>query len=154
MRINTKVRYAVRMMVEMAKYGDGAPVALHDIAGRSSLSKMYLSQLAAPLKNAGLIKSYWGNRGGYVLNRPASQISLLEIIEAVDGPIALLDCVADPEMCKRSRSCEAIGVWRAINETIVTNLRSYSLADLIRRPKPPTHKEEAEHRLSKGGRDG
>ena len=152
MRINTKIRYAVRMMVEMAKYGYGSPVAMHDVAGRSSLPKMYLSQLAAPLKSAGLIKSYWGNRGGYVLNRPASQISLLEIIEAVDGPIALLDCVADSKMCKRSRSCEAIDVWRAINDTIVTTLRRYSLADLIRKRKPLAGKEEAGHRLSRGGR--
>ena len=131
MRINTRVRYAVRMMAEMAKAEGGAPVALHDVATRSKLPKMYLSQLAAPLKNAGLIKSYWGNRGGYLLNRRASEISLLEIIEAVDGPVALLDCVANPAGCERSSSCETIGVWQAVNESIVATLRRYSLADLI-----------------------
>jgi Rrf2 family protein len=131
MRINTRVRYAVRMMADMAKHGHGEPVALRDIAARQNLPKLYLSQLAAPLKSAGLIKSFWGNRGGYLLNRPPSEISLLEIIEAVEGPIALLDCVVDPGRCERSGFCEAIGVWRTINQTMTTTLGHYSLADLI-----------------------
>jgi Rrf2 family protein len=138
MRINTRVRYAVRMMADMAKHGHGEPVALRDIAARQSLPKMYLSQLMAPLKSAGLIKSFWGNRGGYVLNRPASEISLLEIIQAVEGPIALLDCVIDPTQCERSGYCEAIGVWRTINQTMVATLEHYSLADLIRKIQPGT----------------
>lgn len=131
MRINTRVRYAVRMMAEIAKAEGSAPVALHDVATRSKLPKMYLSQLTAPLKSAGLIKSYWGNRGGYVLSRRASDISLLEIIEAMEGPVALMDCVTNPAGCERSSSCAAIGVWQAVNESIVTTLRRYSLADLI-----------------------
>jgi len=131
MRINTRVRYAVRMMADMATHGHGEPIALHDVAARQKLPKMYLSQLTAPLKSAGLIKSFWGNRGGYALNRPAANITLLEIIEAVEGPIALLDCVVDPKQCERSGFCEAIGVWRTINQTMITTLGHYSLADLI-----------------------
>lgn len=138
MRINTRVRYAIRMMGDMAKRAPGEPVALRDIAVRQKLPKMYLAQLAAPLKSAGLIKSFWGNHGGYALNRPAREISLLDIIEAVEGPIALLDCVVDPGQCERSDFCECIGVWRAINETIVATLEHYSLADLIRNTRPVT----------------
>ena len=119
------------MMADMATHGHGEPIALHDVAARQNLPKMYLSQLTAPLKSAGLIKSFWGNRGGYALNRPATKITLLEIIEAVDGPIALLDCVVDPKQCERSGFCDAIGVWRTINETMVATLGHYSLADLI-----------------------
>jgi Rrf2 family transcriptional regulator, cysteine metabolism repressor len=136
MRINTRVRYAIRMMADMAKHGHGEPVALRDVAARQNLPKMYLSQLTAPLKSAALIKSFWGNRGGYTLNRPATEISLLEIIEAVEGPIALLDCVQDPRRCERSDFCEAIGVWRTINETLVATLEHYSLADLVRKSRP------------------
>ncbi len=136
MRINTRVRYAVRMMADMAKHGHGEPVALRDVAVRQKLPKMYLSQLAAPLKSAGLLKSIWGNRGGYMLNRPATKISLLEIIEAVEGPIALLDCVVDPKQCERSDFCEAINVWRTINQTMVATLEHYSLADLISKTRP------------------
>jgi Rrf2 family protein len=136
MRINTRVRYAIRMMADMAKHGHGDPVALHDIAARQNLPKMYLSQLTAPLKRAKLINSIWGNRGGYVLNRPASEISLLDIIEAVEGPVALLDCVLDSGACERSDFCECIGVWRTINETIVATLEHYSLADLVSKIRP------------------
>jgi Rrf2 family protein len=126
------------MMADMAKHGHGDPVRLRDIAARQNLPKMYLSQLTAPLKRAALIKSIWGNRGGYVLNRPASEISLLDIIEAVEGPVALLDCVLDPEVCERSDFCECIGVWRTINETIVATLEHYSLADLVSKIRPVT----------------
>jgi Rrf2 family protein len=138
MRINTRVRYAIRMMADMAKHGHGEPVALRDVAARQNLPKMYLSQLMAPLKRAGLIKSFWGNRGGYVLNRPASEITLLDIIEAVEGPIALLDCVLDAGQCDRSDYCECIGVWQTINESIVATLQHYSLADLVSRTRPVT----------------
>lgn len=138
MRINTRVRYAIRMMADMAKHGHGEPIRLREIAARQNLPKMYLSQLTAPLKNAALIKSFWGNRGGYVLNRPASEISLLDIVEAVEGPIGLLDCVLDPEVCERSDYCECIGVWRTINETIVATLKHYSLADLVSKIRPVT----------------
>ncbi len=138
MRINTRVRYAIRMMADMARHEHGQPVALRDIAARQNLPKMYLSQLTAPLKSAGLIRSFWGNRGGFVLNRPASEISLLDIMEAVEGPVALLDCVLDPGQCERSDFCECIGLWRTINETIVQTLENYSLADLIRKTRPVT----------------
>ena len=143
MRINTRVRYAIRMMADMAKHGHGEPVRLRDIAARQNLPKMYLSQLTAPLKSAALIKSFWGNRGGYALNRPPSQISLLDIIEAVEGPIALLDCVQDPGLCERSHFCESIGVWRTINETIVATLQHYSLADLVSKVRPVTRTGDA-----------
>jgi Rrf2 family cysteine metabolism transcriptional repressor len=138
MRINTRVRYAIRMMADIAKHSHGEPVRLRDVAARQNLPKMYLSQLTAPLKRAQLVKSIWGNRGGYELNRPASEITLLDIIEAVEGPIALLDCVLDPGQCERSDFCECIGVWRTINETIVATLEHYSLADLITKIRPVT----------------
>ena len=136
MHINTRVRYAIRMMADIAKYGHGDPVRLRDVATRQNLPKMYLSQLTAPLKRAQLIKSIWGNCGGYELNRPASEISLLDIMEAVEGPVALLDCVVDAGQCERSDFCECIGVWRTINETIVATLEHYSLADLIGKIRP------------------
>lgn len=136
MRINTRVRYAIRMMADMAKHGHGEPVRLRDIAARQNLPKMYLSQLTAPLKRAQLIKSIWGNCGGYELNRPATEISLLDIIEAVEGPVALLDCILDSGVCERSDFCECVGVWRTINETIIATLERYSLADLVSKIRP------------------
>jgi len=136
MRINTKVRYAIRMMADIAQQGQGEPVPLKDVADRQGLSKLYLSQLAAPLRNASLLRSVWGNKGGYVLGRPVGEINLLDIIEAVDGPVGVIDCVLDPETCDRIDYCECIGVWRDINDAIVRILERYTLDDLIRRGAP------------------
>ncbi len=133
MKINTRVRYAVRMMADIARHEGEGPVPLKDVAERQGLSKLYLSQLATPLRNASLLKSVWGNKGGYMLTRPANKIPILEIIEAVDGPVSIIDCVLDPSVCERSKFCESIGVWRDINQAIVETLRRYTLDDLVRR---------------------
>lgn len=131
MRINTRVRYAIRMMADIAAHSVEGPVPLRDVARRQELSKLYLSQLATPLRNASLLKSVWGNKGGYVLGRDAAQVSLREIIEAVDGPVAIIDCVLAPESCERSPHCVSIGVWSSINDAITGILERYSLDDLV-----------------------
>ena len=132
MKINTRVRYAVRMMADIASHASRGPVPLREVAERQGISRLYLSQLAAPLRNAGLLRSVWGNKGGYLTTRPPKEITLLEIIEAVDGPVSVLDCVIDPALCKRSESCPALGVWRDINSAIVRILEQYALEDLAR----------------------
>jgi Rrf2 family protein len=120
------------MMADIARHGHGEPVALKDVAQRQELSKLYLSQLTASLKNAALLKSVWGNKGGYVLSRPASEIRLLDVFEAVDGPVAILDCVADARYCDRASFCEARNLWANINQAIVGILGKYTLADLAK----------------------
>ncbi len=136
MKINTRVRYAIRMMADIATNGGGAPVPLKDVADRQGLSKLYLSQLATPLRNASLLRSVWGNKGGYVLGRPAEAINLLDIIEAVDGPVGIIDCVIAPDSCDRIAYCESVGIWRDINEAITRILKDFTLGDLIQRGEP------------------
>lgn len=130
MKLNTRVRYAIRMMADIAKTGAEGPVPLKDVADRQGLSKLYLSQLATPLRNAGLLKSIWGNKGGYILGRPAGQINLLEIMEAVDGPLSIIECVAAPGSCERAAFCETIDVWRDINTAVTRVLEQYTLQHL------------------------
>jgi Rrf2 family protein len=130
MKLNTRVRYAIRMMADIAKTAAAGPVPLKDVADRQGLSKLYLSQLATPLRNAGLLKSVWGNKGGYILGRPADQINLLEIMEAVDGRVSLIECVAEPGGCERAAFCETIDVWRDINTAVTRVLERYTLRDL------------------------
>jgi len=139
-KINSKVCYSVRMMTDIASQRDGGPVPLKDVAERQGLSRPYLAQLAAPLRNASLLRSVWGNRGGYVLGRPAREITLLEIIEAVDGPIRIVDCLGDADFCDHVESCEWIGVWQDINDSITRTLEHYTLEDAARLgvPKAPT----------------
>ncbi len=136
MKLNTRVRYAVRLMADIARHGSDQPVPLRDVAERQGLSKLYLSQLATALRNASLLRSVWGNRGGYVLARPASEIKLREIIEAADGPVNIIECVVDDRACARAQVCEAIHVWRDINEAIVEVLDRYTLGDLIGSAEP------------------
>lgn len=136
MKLNTRVRYAVRMMADIARYGGNGPVPLSEVAERQGISRLYLSQLATVLRHSVLLKSVWGNKGGYVLARPADAVTLLEIMEAVDGPVSVIDCVASPGACERAGYCECIGVWRDINDAITRTLDKYSLADLIARGEP------------------
>lgn len=133
MKVSTKVRYALRLMADIARSGtEGQAVPLKDIARRQHLSRLYLSQLTAPLKNASLLKSVWGNKGGFLLARPAGEITVLDIVEAVDGPVCLLDCVLDPADCMRSATCTCLDVWREVNESIVRALARRTLADLMK----------------------
>ena len=132
MKISTRVRYAVRLMADIARYGhEGEPVPLKDIARRQRLSRLYLAQLVIPLRNAALVRSVWGNKGGFLLVRPADRIKLLDIVEAVDGPICILDCLSGKDYCSRSDSCECVGLWREVNAGIVKVLSSRTLEDLI-----------------------
>jgi len=130
-KINTRVRYAVRMMADIAAHSAKGPVPLREVSERQGISRLYLSQLAAPLRNSGLLRSVWGNKGGYLPTRPPSEITLLEIIEAVDGPVAVLDCVVDAGFCDRAPECAPLSVWRDINAAIIRILEQYTLEDLV-----------------------
>ena len=136
MKINTRVRYAIRMMADIAQNGTDDPVPLKDVADRQGLSKLYLSQLATPLRNGSLLRSVWGNKGGYSLARPATEICLLDIIEAVDGPVGVIDCVLEPESCDRTEECRSRKVWTDINTAMTEILAKYTLQDLIRSGEP------------------
>lgn len=130
MKINTRARYAIRMMADILKNSNGNTVPLKDVANRQNLSKRYLSQLAIPLKNAKLLKSVWGMNGGYLLAMEPEDIRILDIIEAVDGPINIIDCITDENTCDRAPFCECNVLWQDINDTITNRLAHYTLADL------------------------
>jgi Rrf2 family protein len=130
MKINTRARYAIRMMADIMKSSNGNTVPLKDVANRQNLSKRYLSQLAIPLKNAKLLKSVWGMNGGYMLALAPEEISILDIVEAVDGPVNIIDCITSENPCDRAPFCECNALWQDINDTITSRLAEYTLADL------------------------
>lgn len=132
MRISTRGRYALRMMLDIARHSsNGSPVSLSTVSDRTGISHGYLEQLAPALRAARLVKSVAGRHGGYRLAKKASEISIRQVIEASIGPVCVVDCVEEPDSCLRSEFCECRVVYTLINDRISQVLDEYSLADLL-----------------------
>lgn len=124
MKISTKGRYGLTIMMELAaKYGEG-PISLKSIAEKNGLSEHYLEQLVAPLRNAGLVKSVRGAYGGYVLSREPDRITAGDVIRILEGPISPVDFTEEDDPAKRD-------LWLRIRDSIAQVLDSTTLADLI-----------------------
>ena len=131
MRISTRARYGLRLMVDLAvKHGKG-PILLKDVSRSQEISEKYLSQIIIPLKTAGLVKSFRGAHGGYMLQRDPGMINLLEVISALEGDLSLVECVATPATCKRTDICVTQGVWGQVSRAIAGTLAGITLADLV-----------------------
>jgi len=131
MKISTRLRYGTRLMLELAmNYGDN-PMYLKEIAKSQNVSQKYLSQIIIPLKNAGLVNSFRGARGGYVLSRDPEQISMREIVQVLEGDFSFLQCIKKPSSCERVSACATRGIWYKIGRTIYNMLDCMSLAELV-----------------------
>ncbi|MGM0365499.1 MAG: RrF2 family transcriptional regulator [Actinomycetota bacterium] len=133
MKISTRGRYSTRMMLELAQRYNEGPIFLKDISSAQEISLKYLSQLIIPLKIAGLVKSTRGAHGGYMLARAPEKINLREIVEAVEGPINLVDCISDPGFCQRIEDCVTRDVWEEVSKEIYDKLSGISLKDMVNR---------------------
>ncbi|HDL19361.1 MAG TPA: Rrf2 family transcriptional regulator [Bacteroidetes bacterium] len=143
MKFSTRARYGLRMMVELARGLEKERVVrLGQIAAITNISQNYLLQLTIPLKKRGVIRGISGKNGGYQLARPAGQIKLSEIIEAVDGFISLTGCVRSPDICLNSSFCEARIIWVILSENMFDVLEKFSLRDLIEKQQLAKIREE------------
>ena len=141
MQISTKGRYGLRAVLELAAQSGDKPTSTKEISQKQNITIPYLEQLFFKLKHKGLVKSVRGAQGGYFLARPASRISVGEIVECLDGPIELADCKADPDgnsTCIGQENCLAIGFWNNLKETINNMLYNTSLQDLLDKTKNKT----------------
>lgn len=118
-------------MLEVARRAGDDPVSLAVVSRHTNLSRAYLEQLALALRNARLVKGVCGKGGGYRLSRDPSDITVREILEAVMGPIAIVECVEDPASCMLAEFCECRPVYGLINQRITDALSSFTLADLL-----------------------
>ena len=135
MKLSTRGRYGVRLMLELAlHYGEG-PVLLRDIAERQGISEKYLWQLINPLKITGLINSRRGVHGGYVLGKAPEAISLKAILRILEGSLCLVDCVDDPALCDRSPSCISRDIWGEASKSMQQTLEDTTLAAMVERQK-------------------
>lgn len=133
MRLTTKGRYAVMAMIDLAKHGEGRPVALADIAERQGISLSYLEQLFQKLRQAQLIKSVRGPGGGYLLAREATTMPVSDIIAAVDEPLRATRCApGSPRGCTGANErCLAHELWDELSEHIHMFLSSVTLYDVV-----------------------
>ena len=137
-KVSTRGDYASRALLSLALHGaETVPTSVRDIAERTGLPQPYLEQILLALKGAGLVRSKRGVGGGYVLARTPEEISLAQIVSAVDGPIAAGD-FGEPHAngaCDHEGQCILLAVWADVGETIRTHLQSYSLADMVDRAR-------------------
>jgi Rrf2 family iron-sulfur cluster assembly transcriptional regulator len=137
MRVSTRGDYASRALLSLALHGAETPTSVRDIALRTALPQPYLEQILLALKGAGLVRSKRGVGGGYVLARPPEEISLAQIVSAVDGPIAAGD-FGEPHAngaCDHEGQCVLLAVWADVGETIRLHLQSFTLADMVNRAR-------------------
>jgi Rrf2 family protein len=131
MKISTRGRYALRMMLDIARHGAReTPVSLASVSERTGISHGYLEQVALALRGARLVRGVAGRYGGYKLFVPAEMITIRQIIEATIGPVCVVDCVDEPEACPRADYCECRVVYALINQRIGEVLEEFTLADL------------------------
>lgn len=131
MELNTKARYAVMAMADIAKYGTPSAVPLSAVAERQGLSLAYLEQIFLRLRRSGLVASARGRSGGYVLARPASDIHIDEIMKAMEEETRLTRCLDAEQGCVGDRRCLTHGLWHALGAHITTFLSKVSLQEVI-----------------------
>jgi Rrf2 family protein len=132
-RVSTRGDYASRALLSLALRVDSEPTSVRDIAERTGLPQPYLEQILLALKGAGLVRSKRGVGGGYVLARPADEITLGQIVSAVDGPIVVGD-FGQPHAngaCEHEGQCILLEVWAEVGEHMRSHLDSFTLSDMV-----------------------
>src|SRR5438477_4552914 len=146
MMFSTKAEYGIRVMVELARQPGEEPMPLAEIAERGGLPLAYLEHLVARLRKADLVSSRRGSRGGYMLARPAENITMAEVVEALEGSIAPIECISETSdgsiVCVREADrkhvCPTKLLWTRVRMSIIGTLRETTLADLLAAPLLPT----------------
>lgn len=143
MKLSTKGRYGTRALLELAAhYGEG-PILLRDIAQRQQISARYLEHLITPLKAGGIVRSARGAGGGVSLAKPPEEIRLSEVMQLLEGPTALVECVNNPEVCNRSDYCVTRDIWNELKDVMNGVLESTTLQDLVERRRKKEQPESA-----------
>ena len=132
MKISTKGKYGLRAMIDLAQYSEQEAVSISSIAQRQKISESYLEQLVAKLKKAGLVISIRGAAGGYRLARPASDISVGDVLRALEGDVRAVICTAQTEEgCEGEELCVTKYVWQRINESIEKTVDEMMIVQLV-----------------------
>ena len=132
MKISTKGRYALRLMLDLAQHKDEGFIALKDIAERQDISKKYLEQIVPLLNKADILRTNRGYQGGYMLAKPPDKYTVGDILRVTEGSIAPVSCLdSEVNNCPRCNDCMTLGVWKGLNEVIVNYLDGITLQDIL-----------------------
>ena len=136
MKISTKGRYALRLMLDLAQNSRGEAVALRDISARQEISTKYLEQIVSTLSRAGLLKSSRGAQGGYRLTRQPEEYTVGEILRITEGELAPVACLdTDAEPCPRADDCLTLPFWKGMEKAIEDYVDHVTLKDLLSQQK-------------------
>lgn len=122
MEISRRTDYGVRVILDLASLADSERASTQQIAGRQNIPGPFLAKIISQLSVSGLVTTHRGAGGGVTLARPASEITLLQVIEALEGPLRLNRCVADPEMCPREGKCPVHDLWARAQSDLANTL--------------------------------
>ena len=151
MKLSTKGRYGLRALIDLAVYSEESAVSISSIAAREQISESYLEQLVAKLRKAGLVTSIRGAGGGYKLARPAQEISVGDILRALEGNLEAVKCAGlDAEKgCEEADFCVTKYVWQKINESITQAVDEIKLPQLVEESKAVKGRSEGSEQQGK-----
>jgi Rrf2 family protein len=135
-KVSTKGDYGIRALIELAhRYGDARPTQSGDIASRQRIPESYLEQLLTTLRRAGFIRSVRGPQGGHALIRDPHDIRVSEVLEALEGPVVMSDCLDEGSSCSKNGGCAQRDMWAAVRDAVLGVLDTTTIAALAERDR-------------------
>ena len=131
MKLSTRSRYGTRILVDLARHNNQGPVQIGEISKRQDISVKYLEQLIRPLKQAKLVESVRGPKGGHMLVKKPEKITLGQIVRLFEGKSDLVECVSSPEKCNQADDCQVRLAWKDATRVLYEKLDSTTIADLM-----------------------
>jgi len=131
MKISTKGRYGLRILLDLALHSGEKLRLIRDIAQSQQISEKYISRLIIDLRRAGMVKSVRGSKGGYELAKAPKEITLLDVVEVMEGPLSIVDCVRDPGCCRRNNICATREIWQNLNSEFRESMQKITLQEII-----------------------
>ena len=131
MKLSTRSRYGARILVDLASHNNQGPVQIGEISKRQDISVKYLEQLIRPLKQASMVNSVRGPKGGHMLAKKPEEITLGQIVRLFEGQSELVECISNPDHCNMSDDCQVRLAWKDATRVLYEKLDSTTIADLL-----------------------
>ena len=132
MKVSTKGRYALRMLLDLAEHREQGFIPLKDIAERQNISKQYLEQIVSIINSSGALRTNRGKQGGYMLAKEPSAYTVGKILRITEGNLAPIACLEDTvNQCERAKKCKTLSMWKGLNKVITEYLDGITLQDLL-----------------------